>query len=226
MLDRVLAVEVLQGSILVAPRQVDQTQHPLKRDGAESRDAGGGVGREACLELTRRLRLRLPCHVHGCRKPVRKRKVWKELEGPVCGSDARGPGLCRLRIEATGLARVVRGQRERFDIGLRVRARHLEVHDAGVGHADVGRCELRCALHDALEHAPGAGDPIRLECLQCRSAFEERAVRPKQGVERFIALSWRDVRHVGHEPIAAPCHGLDEHDAAPIGRQADGAGSR
>ena len=58
--------------------------------------------------------------------------------GAIEHESERGPRLAVVRIETARLARVIGGGGERVEGRLRVGARHLEPHRAGVGHADMG----------------------------------------------------------------------------------------
>ena len=78
-------------------------------------------------------------------------------------------------------------------VGRLVGARHLELHDAGVGQPDVrGRLIRRAAQH-ALEDAARAHDLVRLERLERGAPFDPRAMRREQRVERRRPLRARSI---------------------------------
>ena len=86
----------------------------------------------------------------------------------------------------------MRGAPERRDVRLRIGARRLEAHQAGVGQSDVRRRVLRHGGDGALEDVQGAGDLSGLERLEGGAAFDEGPVRRQQGVEPCV--DWRGRR--------------------------------
>ena len=98
----------------------------------------------------------------------------------------RRPRLAIVRPEPACLARVLRGQRQRSHVRRLVGPRHLELHDAGVGEADVRRCLVRRAAQHALEDAARAHDLVGLERLERCRALNPRPMRREQRVERIV----------------------------------------
>jgi hypothetical protein len=79
-----------------------------------------------------------------------------------------------------------RGHRQCGDVGRLVGARHLELHDAGVGEADVRGRLIRCATQHTFEHAPRAHDLIGLQRFERRASVDPGAMRRKQRLERIV----------------------------------------
>ena len=109
-----------------------------------------------------------------------------------------------------GLARVSRGERERGQVRRGIGARHLVLHDAGVGEPDVRRPVFWRMLQDALEHVARASDAVAFEGFERRPPFDERTMRRQQRIEPGVAFLRRLSRDGRPEPVAAPWHRLDE----------------
>ena len=95
----------------------------------------------------------------------------------------RGPRLGQVWIETTGVPRMGFGQPQRLGIRRRVGARGLELHGAGVGHADLIGGFARMLLQQLLERGPGRGDPAALQGFQGHAAFGKRPVRREQQLQ-------------------------------------------
>ena len=108
------------------------------------------------------------------------------MAGAIEHEPERRPRLAVVRPEPARLARVLRGQRQRRDVRRLVGARHLELHDAGVGEPDVRRRLIRRAAQHALEDAARADDLLRLQRLERGASFDPRAMRREQRVERVV----------------------------------------
>ncbi len=145
--------------------------------------------------------------------------------GPLQHEAERGPRLGQVRAQATGVLRMRRGQPQGVGVRRRVGAGGLELHHAGVGHADVVRRLTRVLLEQSLERGPGAADPIALERLQGGAAFGPGPMRRQQQLQVRFALWVVDRGDGRDELIPVPRHGLDV--AVPVaGVQATGAADR
>ena len=147
-------------------------------------------------------------------RALRCRARVEAVAGPVEHESKRRPRLAGLRIEPARLARVMGGQGERGRVGRRIGARHLELHDAGVGQPDMRRRVLGRTAQRALEDFPRPGDAIALEGFERRPPLDERAMRREQRIEPGIAFTRRRPRHGDAEAVSTPRDRLDVGDAA------------
>ena len=143
---------------------------------------------------------------HG---PLRRRKSIDAVAGAVEHESECRPRLAELRIETTGLTRVMGGHGQRGRVGRRTGARHLELHHAGIGQPNMCRRVLRHTAQRVLEHITSTGNLVGLEGFERRPPFDERAMRREQRNEPGVTFTRCPSRHGDGETIATPRNGLD-----------------
>ena len=189
------AVELALGLVERLSRHVDRGGEPVRQRKsrqqrerpprraeplfAPARRTTGGSGAASC-------RARAP--PRAC--APRSASAWSPVA--VEHESERRPRLAVLRVEPAGLARVmVSASASAAASGVAIGARHLELHDAGVGQADVRRRLLGHLRQHALEDVARADDLIALERFERRPPFDPRAMRREQRVERGVGFAAR-----------------------------------
>ena len=178
------------------PRDVDRGGQPVRQREIRQQRERPMRGAEPLLAPADERQAEVMPPVVGLERhrALRRRARVDAIAGPVEHESQRRPRLARLRIEPARLARVMGGQGERGHVGRRIGARHLELHDAGVGQPDMRRRVLGRAAQRALEDLARAGDPIAFEGFERRPPLDERAMRREQRIEPGVALARRHPR--------------------------------
>ena len=107
-----------------------------------------------------------------CNRPPAGRYRVGALADAFEDEPQRAPRFGELGIETARLVGVRGRESQRVDIGLFVRARHLELEDARIGETDVRGRDIGRARHHLRKHVPGAENLLAPERLESGAAVE------------------------------------------------------